>query len=114
MRPAKEGSVGERLRRPRVRITPRAAILTIVLTALLLYLVVPLRAYLAQRDRLEQLTRRTQALEQGNGELRREIERLEDPRYLERLARECLGMVRPGEIAFVVVPASGRTAPADC
>ena len=34
---------------------------------------------------------------------------------LERIARECLGMVKPGEIAFVVVPKGGHTAtPSDC
>ena len=31
--------------------------------------------------------------------------------FLERLARQCLGMVKPGEIAFVVVPKEGAPAP---
>ena len=44
--------------------------------------------------------------------LRAEISRLHDPAELERLARECLGMVGPGEVAFVM---PGRTAnPSDC
>ena len=34
--------------------------------------------------------------------------------FLERIARECLGMVKPGETAFVVVPAHGKPDPPDC
>jgi cell division protein FtsB len=36
---------------------------------------------------------------------------LRDPGFLERLARQCLGMVKPGEVAFVVVPVQGAPAP---
>jgi cell division protein FtsB len=50
--------------------------------------------------------------------LERRIELLNDPEHLERLARRCLGMVRPGEILFVVPeeePAgAGAAVPADC
>jgi cell division protein FtsL len=100
--------------RGRSRVTARGTILAIVVTVLLLYLVVPLRAYMAQRDRLGQLERQTKVLEQQNGLLQVEIQRLHDPAYLERLARECLGMVRPGEIAWIVVPKSGEAQPPDC
>ena len=44
----------------------------------------------------------------------RQIQRLHAPNYLERLARECLGMVRPGEVSFVVVPKDGGPKPAAC
>jgi cell division protein FtsB len=88
----------------RLRLSPRATILALILAGLLLYAVGPLRTYLAQRDRLAQLEQQTQVLEQENVRLEREIERLNDPQYLERLARERLGMAKPGEIGFVVVP----------
>ncbi len=101
-------------RRARIRLTPRAAVLILVVSALLLYLVVPLRSFIAQRDRLAQLEEQARALERQNSELEDEIRRLYDPEYLERIARECLGMVRPGEIAFVVVPKSGEATPPDC
>ena len=39
---------------------------------------------------------------------------LNDPRTLERLARECLGMVRPGQIAFVTIPKHAAPIPPDC
>jgi cell division protein FtsB len=104
------------VRRPRLQLTPRAAILAIVVTALLVYLAVPLRTYIAQRDRLNQLERQTQILEQQKARLEREVRLLEDPAYLERIARECLGMVKKGEIGFIVVPegARSRVQPADC
>ena len=59
------------------------------------------------RARLVQLSTRVAQLEAENADLRVEISRLHDPAELERLARSCLGMVGPGEVAFVV---PGRTA----
>jgi hypothetical protein len=48
-----------------------------------------------------------------NERLREEIRRLEtDDRYIERLAREQLGLVRPGEIELLIVP-QGSPPPGD-
>jgi len=87
-----------------VRLTPKAAILSVVLMVLLLYMMVPLRSYLEQRARLTELQRQATSLQQQQARLLNQIAELQDPDYLQRIARECLGMVRPGEIAFVVVP----------
>ena len=100
--------------RRRVRFTPRGAILALVVTALLFYLVVPLRAYVSQRNRLDRLERQTQLLEQQNAQLQRQVTLLHDPAYLERIARECLGMVKKGEIGFIIVPKTGAPQPATC
>jgi cell division protein FtsL len=100
--------------RPRLRFTPRAAILALVLTALLVSMAVPLRTYLQQRTRVADLQRQTQLLQRQNADLQRQVQQLGDPRYIERIARECLGMVRPGEIGFVVVPQSGPPRPPAC
>jgi cell division protein FtsB len=100
--------------RGRSRFTARGAILAVVLTALLLYLVVPLRTYMAQRSHLAQLERQTKVLEQQNRLLEQRIQQLHDPAYMERLARKCLGMVKPGEIGFVVVPKDGEPQAPDC
>jgi len=89
-----------------MRLTPRAAILAVVVMVLLLYMMVPLRSYLEQRSRLAQLQRQSQVLQQQQADLLRQIAQLQDPNYLQRIARECLGLVRPGEIAFVIVPKS--------
>jgi cell division protein FtsB len=96
------------------RFTPRAAILAVVLLGLILYLLMPFRTFMAQRSQLARLERQWTVLQQQNANLHRQIHRLNDPDYLERVARECLGMVRPGEIAFVVVPAHGAAFASDC
>ena len=100
--------------RGRIRLTSRGAVLAVIITALLLYLVVPLRTYIGQRNQLSDLQKQTALLEEQNRRLQRQVALLHDPVYLERLARECLGMVRPGEIGFVVVPKGGRGIPPSC
>ncbi len=87
-----------------MKLTPKAAILSVVLMVLLLYTMVPLRSYLEQRARLTQLQQQGKALLQQQAKLLGQIAQLQDPDYLQRIARECLGMVRPGEIAFIMVP----------
>ncbi|MDP8956571.1 MAG: septum formation initiator family protein [Actinomycetota bacterium] len=100
--------------RGRIRLTSRGAVLAVIITALLLYLVVPLRTYIDQRNQLSDLQQQTALLEEQNRVLQRQVALLHDPAYLERLARECLGMVRPGEIGFVVVPKEGQALPSSC
>jgi cell division protein FtsB len=89
------------LDQPRVRLTGRAALLVVVVTMLAIFSVVPVRDFLSQRSEIAQLQRRTAELERSNASLRSDIRRLHDPAYLERIARACLGMVKPGEVAFV-------------
>ena len=96
---------------PRSRITVRAVVLAAVVLVLGVAVSVPVRQLLAQRAEITQLERQVAALESGNRALREEVQRLRDPAELERIARACLGMVRPGEIAFVRPEAP---APRDC
>jgi len=64
-----------------------------------------LRTYDLGRE-AARLERRKQELLIQNATLYAEIRRLRtDDRYIERLAREQLGMVKPGEIEFVIIPA---------
>jgi cell division protein FtsB len=100
--------------RHRIQFTPRGAILALVVTALLFHLVVPLRTYVTQRDRLERLERQTRILEERNTQLERQVARWNDPAYVELIARQCLGMVKKGEIPLVAVPRSGSPQPANC
>jgi cell division protein FtsB len=56
-----------------------------------------------QRHHAEALAREVEALEAENANLATEITALRsDPRAIERLAREELGFVRPGETVFLV------------
>ncbi len=94
----------------RIRLRPRALALAVLVGALLVASIYPIRTYLNQRHQITTLERQAQVLQRANGGLERSIESLHDPAELERLARECLGMVKPGEIAFVVVPKGGHAA----
>src|SRR5437867_3572114 len=61
-----------------------------------------LQLYRLEREaaRLEQLQR---DLEVQNAQLREEIKLLHTPQYIEKLAREQLGLVKPGEIALLLI-----------
>ena len=98
----------------RTRISGRFAVLILVVFAVLALGVAPLRTYFAQRGQVAQLERQTQLLTSQNQKLQRQVTHLSDPAELERLARECLGMIKPGEIAFVTVPRRGAPAPPTC
>ena len=86
---------------PRTRLTVRAVVLALVVLVLAIAASVPVRQLMAQGAEIAELEQQVADLEAGNERLRAEIERLHDPEELERIARACLGMVRPGEIAFV-------------
>jgi cell division protein FtsB len=104
----------ESLARARFRFTGRAAVLAALLVGMLVAAAFPVRTYLSQRAQKADLHRQVQTLEIKNRQLARRIHQLHDPAYLERLARECLGMVKPGEVSFVIVPKGGGPQPARC
>jgi cell division protein FtsB len=98
----------------RVRVTPRAVCLGIVVLLLLSLMVSPLRSYVHERGELAGLQQSTVQLEAQNAALGRRVGELQDPAVLERLARQCLGLVRPGETAFITVPEHGAPTPPSC
>ena len=57
------------------------------------------------------LDREVQGLRRENAQLREELRRLHTPEYIERLAREQLGLVKPGEIPFILIRPTPRPAP---
>jgi cell division protein FtsB len=95
--------------RARSRGSLRAAILAALVTAILIAAAPLLKTYLSERSKISNLSHQAQVLEEQNRRLQNRIDRLHDKTYLEQLARECLGMVRPGEVAFVVVQKGQRT-----
>jgi cell division protein FtsB len=98
----------------RGRLTGRAVILALLFVVFGLASIYPAKTYLAQRDRIAELRSKVEQLAERNDDLGERIAQLKDPAYLERLARECLGMIKPGEIPFVVVPPEGRADPLPC
>jgi cell division protein FtsB len=91
----------------RARLTPAGGVLAFVMIMLLFALAVPMRTLMEQRADLSRLQQDERTLEQRNNVLQQQVQRLHDPVFLERVARECLGMVRPGEIPFVMVGRDG-------
>lgn len=71
-----------------------------------LALTVPLRQFFAQRDRLMDVQAAERRQASRVAELEEEKERLQNPAYIERLARERLRFVRPGEVPFIVLTPS--------
>lgn len=92
---------------PRPRLTRRAAGLAAIVLLLALALVFPIRQFAAQRAEIRELEQQVEELVREREALAATVERLRDPEHLERIARQCLGMVRPGEIAFIAVPKDG-------
>jgi cell division protein FtsB len=92
-------------RAPRSRhgFTTRAAFLGLLVCALTLALTVPLREYFQQRGRVADLRARTAEQDARVETLEERKRRLDDPAYVERLARERLHYVRPGETGYIVI-----------
>jgi cell division protein FtsB len=97
-----------------VRLTPRAAVLVVSVLIVAMFAIAPMRAYLVQRGQLHRLEQQASDLEAKNAELEHHVQDLNDPATLQLLARECLGMVEPGQIAFVVIPRGRAPTPPNC
>jgi cell division protein FtsB len=98
-------------RRRRARLPARATVLLTIMIGVLALSVAPAQMYFDQRAELARFERQAAVLERKNAALAARAEQLHDPAFLERLARQCLGMVKRGEIAFVVVPKEGAPIP---
>lgn len=86
----------------RLRLTRRGLVLVLVFFALMAMSVHPLRQYVEERERVSELRLKQTALTSEIALLEQERGRLEDPEYVEQLAREELHMARPGEEVWVI------------
>ncbi|MFI1397364.1 septum formation initiator family protein [Streptomyces sp. NPDC020681] len=87
----------------RSRLTGRAAFLALVVCSLVVALAYPMRQYVSQRGDIEEQQRRMAEAEQRVEQLRDEKARLQDDRYIQRLAREHLHFVLPGETGYTMI-----------
>ena len=98
------GSVPEKpvtlVRRPLVMLAP--AVLLVVALALATN-ILPLRQIVAQRQEIVATQATLDALMEENAGLDAQVSALATPIEVERIAREELGYVRPGETAFIVM-----------
>ncbi|HHT37148.1 MAG TPA: septum formation initiator family protein [Firmicutes bacterium] len=58
------------------------------------------------RKEIARLTNEIQALELRNAQIREEIEYHRSEEYIEKVAREELGLVKPGETRFIITESS--------
>jgi cell division protein FtsB len=90
-------------------------LLFLVLFVLAATAVYPLREYLAQQDRIDQLRAKQAALQAANQRLVRERARLRDPAYVDQLAKQEFQLIEPGEQPWLLTgtpPADSAAAPA--
>jgi len=90
-------------------LTSRGVVLFLVLFVLAATAVYPLRQYIAQQGRIEQLQTKQAALQAANQRLAQERARLKDPAYVEQLAKQDFHLARPGEQTWLLT----GTPPAD-
>lgn len=99
------GGRGRKIRLPRLGIGPQIVALLLVLGLLGAMAIEPTRQLIAQRERIDGMDRDLRQIQRSNRRLDARIGRLKDPDFLEQRARD-IGLVRPGETAYVVMPPS--------
>jgi cell division protein FtsL len=92
------------LRRPGAAL---ATLLMVVMGAAFLTQVVPYGQIVDVNRRVEEARSQLESLESENAALEADIAALQTPAEIEKLAREKLGYVRPGETAYVVLDPPG-------
>lgn len=111
--PPRGRSPRHRLRRLVGGDRPFVAALVVVAGLMLALAWTPLQNYTAAADRVEDLTISRDRLAEEVASLEDRKDRLNDPGQLELHAREELGLVKPGEIPYVVVTPEPEFAPAE-
>ncbi len=94
---------GRRQTPERARLTSRAAVLAVVLCAIALSLAYPVREYISQRRQIDQLQAERQLLTTQLRQLEQQQGRLNDPAYVEQLARDKLHLCIRGATCYVVI-----------
>jgi cell division protein FtsB len=102
---------GRKSRREKTKFSfVRLLLFLIVTSAVTLLLAYPAYSdWRKQKETYKRLQRELVELREQNQALRSEVELLEDPAYVEKMAREKLGLVKPGEKAWIVVEPEEET-----
>jgi cell division protein FtsL len=91
--------------------TPRGAILALLLIGVLFSSVYPIRRYFAVKSSITQLKSEERALDLKQQQLTQQKAYLQSDAAVEAIARRDLNMVRPGEVAFALIEPSVAPAP---
>jgi len=106
--PQRKKAVAKRTRRARrLGVVPQLIALLLVVGLAGAMAIQPTRQLLEQRDRISEMSGDLTRVNKSNRELTGRIERLNNPDYLEEIAREH-GYARPGETVYNVVPPSRK------
>ncbi|RRR97504.1 FtsB family cell division protein [Glycomyces terrestris] len=89
--------------RPARKVSRRAAVLALVLSALALAYAYPLRTYIEQRIEINRLEAEQAAQEERIEELEAERVKWDDPEYVQAQIRSSLLLVPPGEDLVIVI-----------
>ena len=94
-----------KIRLPSLGMGPQVVALLLVLGLLGAMAIEPTRQLIEQRERIDGMSSELSQIQRSNRRLDARIGRLQDPDFLEQRARD-IGLVRPGETAYVVMPPS--------
>lgn len=97
------GRIATRLRRFVLGDRPYVAALIVIVVLSTLMLAEPVSRHLEGRERIALLEQQRDALEVEIDRLEARAADLDDPEQIELIAREQLGLVREGEVPYVVV-----------
>lgn len=91
----------------------RKLIILIGILALIVWAASPYVTLRKQQKDVARLEAKLESLRADNERLREDIKRFSDPKYIEVLARDKLGLVKDGERAFLVVDDPKKKSPPD-
>ena len=96
-----------------MRLRKRLAVVATLVVAGGVYLgfVFPTGEFLAERKQLQSAQGELQALKRTNQQLQTTVGRYENPTFLDKLAREEFGLVKPGEFSYQIMPGSSLYVP---
>jgi cell division protein FtsB len=83
---------------------PGLVVFLLVLGLLAAMAIEPTMELMQQNERIARMKSELRSIERTNERLERRITRLDDPDFLEQKAREQIGLVRPDETTYLVVP----------
>jgi cell division protein DivIC len=101
-----------KVRMPKLGLGPQIFVFLLILGLLGAMAIEPTRKLVDQRNRIDQASQELTRVNRSNQRLQARIDRLRDPDYVDQLARSQAGLVKPGEIAFVVMPPGRGASPA--
>jgi cell division protein FtsB len=93
-----------------VRRAVRILLIAVTVGGLVFLFVLPGRTWLQQRSAMAAAQHRLQVLDKENAALTKRAQQLQNPSYLEQIARQQYGLVMPGEQAYgILLPTATTT-----